>query len=121
MRSTPSSYKFSTSSCAVARSAQTFEVSLLRPSRLDTPQLGAGILDEKGGTASVAVETLRTGMVIVDEVLTTSGAVLLRAGERLTAEHLQRIQRFRTDGILLTTEVTVALGTLVTDSAPPLV
>jgi hypothetical protein len=43
-------------------------------------------------TITVAVETLRTGIVLVDEVRTTSGTVLLRAGERLTADCRQRIQ-----------------------------
>ena len=70
---------------------------------------------------TVAIETLRTGMVLVEELQTTSGTVLLRAGERLTAERLHRIQEFLREGILLTTTVSVVAGTLVTGSAPPIV
>ena len=70
---------------------------------------------------TVAIETLRTGMVLVEELQTTSGTVLLRAGERLTAERLQRIQEFLREGILLTRTVSVVAGTLVTGSAPPIV
>jgi hypothetical protein len=60
-------------------------------------------------------------MVIFGEVLSTSGAVLVRAGERLTPERLQRLQQLGEEGLVLTTEVEVTVGTLVTESAPPLV
>jgi response regulator RpfG family c-di-GMP phosphodiesterase len=83
-------------------------------------QSAAGIYDEVQ-TTTVAVETLRTGMVLVDEVRTTSGKVLLRAGERLTADRLQRIQEFYREGVLLTQKVAVAAGTVVTESAPPII
>jgi HD superfamily phosphohydrolase YqeK len=83
-------------------------------------QSAAGIYDEVQ-TTTVAVETLRTGMVLVDEVRTTSGKVLLRAGERLTADRLQRIQEFYREGVLLTQKVAVAVGTVVTESAPPII
>jgi response regulator RpfG family c-di-GMP phosphodiesterase len=58
--------------------------------------------------APVPVEDLRAGMVLGGEVQTTSGAVLLRAGERLTPDHIQRLQRFLRDGALLTTGVPVS-------------
>jgi response regulator RpfG family c-di-GMP phosphodiesterase len=81
-------------------------------------QPGVGITEDVQ-TVAVCVDTLRAGMVLCDEVHMTSGAVLLRAGERLTADHVQRIQLFYTDGVLLTTVVAVAVESLVTGSAPP--
>ena len=59
-------------------------------------------------------------MVLCDEVHMTSGAVLLRAGERPRADHFQRIQLFYTDGVFLTTVVEVAAESLATESASPL-
>lgn len=79
------------------------------------------ILDDEVRTTAVRIETLRTGMVLWDEVRTSSGLVLLRPGERLTPDRLHRIQQFAREGTLLTTVVAVEQGTLVTDSAPPLV
>ncbi len=80
----------------------------------------AGIYDDDVNATTVTIESLRTGMVLVDEVRTSSGTVLLRAGERLTEDRLQRIQEFHREGTLLTRTVAVASGTLVTDSAPPI-
>jgi hypothetical protein len=85
----------------------------------DRAESAASIYDDVR-TTTVAVETLRTGMVLVDEVRTTSGTVLLRAGERLTADRLQRIQEFYREGVLVAKSVAVAVGTLVTESAPPI-
>jgi hypothetical protein len=82
-------------------------------------QSAAGVYDDVQ-TTTVAVETLRIGMVLVDEVRTTSGTVLLRAGERLSADRLVRIQELHREGVLVTTSVAVAVGTLVTASAPPI-
>jgi hypothetical protein len=79
----------------------------------------AGMYDEVQAT-TVSVETLRTGMVLVDEVRSNSGTVLLRAGERLTADRLQRIQELHREGVLVTASVGVVVGTLVTESAPPI-
>ena len=56
---------------------------------------------------SVPVEALRPGMVLADEVQTSTGAVLLRAGERLTADSLQQLQRFCRGGALLTNAVRI--------------
>ncbi len=89
------------------------------PLPMQRGQSDAGIYDDVQ-TTTVAVETLRTGMVLVDEVRTTSGTVLLRAGERLTADRLVRIQELYREGVLVTTSVAVAVGTLVTASAPPI-
>jgi response regulator RpfG family c-di-GMP phosphodiesterase len=72
-------------------------------------------------TTAVSVASLRSGMVIYGEVLSTSGAVLVRAGERLTEERLQRLRQLGDEGLIETTEVEVTVGTLVTESAPPLV
>lgn len=58
------------------------------------PLLGSGAGDAVG----VPVERLRPGMVLEDEVKSSSGAVLLRAGERLTADHVQRLQQFLKGG-----------------------
>jgi hypothetical protein len=80
-------------------------------------QPGPGI--EEVQTTPVSVKSLRSGMVIFGEVLSTSGAVLVRAGERLTEERLQRLRELYGEGLVHTTEVEVTVGTLVTDSAPP--
>jgi hypothetical protein len=91
------------------------------PAVAPTPRVrtDAGVDDVQ--TVAVSVKNLRSGMVIFGQVLSTSGAVLVRSGERLTAERLQRIQQLCGEGLLLTTDVEVTVGTLVTDSAPPLV
>jgi response regulator RpfG family c-di-GMP phosphodiesterase len=82
-------------------------------------QPGAGV--EEVQTTAVAVARLRSGMVIFGEVYSTSGAVLVRSGERLTEERLQRLRQLGDEGLIETTEVEVTVGTLVTESAPPLV
>ena len=89
------------------------------PAPAERAPLGPGVYEEAESIA-VAIESLRTGMVLVDEVVTTSGTVLLSAGEQLTAERLQHIQEFQREGGLRTTRVGVAVGTLVTESAPPI-
>ena len=60
----------------------------------------------------------RAGMVLCDEVHMTSGAVRHRAGEPVTADHVQRIQLFYAEGVLLTTVMQVAVESLNTGSTP---
>jgi response regulator RpfG family c-di-GMP phosphodiesterase len=48
----------------------------------------------------VALENLREGMILGEPLHTTAGSILLRAGETLTREHLERVMNLRMKGVL---------------------
>jgi hypothetical protein len=46
------------------------------------------------------LENLREGMILGEPLHTTAGSILLRAGETLTREHLERVMNLRMKGVL---------------------